>query len=231
VASRLHSISLGFTSVGDTGIQVLVCRLSRRCHCTRSMVLVCPVDMYVVTREGAPISFDDSRVALKTRSKILARMPLYTYVDSRDDAQSTGARLTILEFHVLVSPVVVRVCRFCVYCAGSPPPGTVICAVFNLWRLFSLLPWSSFTALLGAFVVCMCKWLCVCRCRWWSCAGTVHSQFHMLYEYTFQVFRGIVRLLVFCTFMFLFCVIFFSSLQCMILLRESSCGLLTTFWW
>ena len=42
VASRLHSISLGFTSVGNTGIQVLVRRLSRRCLCTRSMILVWP---------------------------------------------------------------------------------------------------------------------------------------------------------------------------------------------
>ena len=75
-----------------------------------------------------------------SRSKILARMPLYTYVDSRDDAQSTGARSTIFEFHVLVSPEVVRVCRYCVYCAGSPPPGTVICAVFNSCRLVRLLP-------------------------------------------------------------------------------------------
>ena len=140
VASRLHSISLCRTSVGDTGLQVHVRRLSRGCHCTRAMILVCPVDTYVVTREGATISFDDSRVAPKTRSKILARMPLYTYVDSRDDAQSTGARPLTLELHILVSPEVVRVCRYCVYCAGSPPPGIVNCAVFNSWRLLRLLP-------------------------------------------------------------------------------------------
>ena len=114
--------------------------------------------------------------------------PRDTFKDSREDATvhvrrlsrrcSTGARSTTLELHILVSPEVVKVCRYCVYCAGSPPPGIVSCAGLIIY-----------TVLLGAFVVCIFKWHCVCRCTWWSCAGTMHSQFHMLYEHIFQVFR------------------------------------------
>ena len=70
----------------------------------------------------------------------------------------------------------------------------------------------------------------MCRCTCWSCAGTVLGQLHMLYEHTFQVFRGIcttVSLLHIFVFIFvsLLCAIwfffffFFLSLQCMILLR------------
>ena len=55
-------------------------------------------------------------------------LPLDTFDDSRwpepleymfDDSQVLQA---------LVSPVVVRVCRYYVYCTGSPPPGIVSCA-------------------------------------------------------------------------------------------------------
>ena len=81
------------------------------------MALECPADTFVVTREGATISFEDSR-----------EDALHTYVDSRVEAQPTGARLLTLELHILVSPEVVKVCRYCVYCAGSPPPGIVNCA-------------------------------------------------------------------------------------------------------
>ena len=53
-------------------------------------------------------------------------------------------------------------CRCFVYCAGSLPPGMVICA-----DLFFLWPWFACAAVLGVNVVCMCSWLCMCRCMCW----------------------------------------------------------------
>ena len=94
---------------------------SRGCHCTRSTTLEWP--------RGHVRSF--SRGCHCTRSMIL-KMLLDPRWCTFDDSRA---------LHIPVSPEVVRLCRYFVHCAGSPPPGMVICAVLSYsWRRVCLLP-------------------------------------------------------------------------------------------
>ena len=163
----LHSISLGFTSVGDTGIQVLVRRLSWRCLRTRTLTLGYPADTFVVSREGAPSRTKFLARVTSTRTSTLETMPSPLVLVRWLSSSKSSFHLRLLR------------------CAGT------VCIVQGVHHLILLIVqvWSLCTVLLGAFVVCICKRHCVCRCTWWSCAGTLHSRFHMLYEHFFQVFR------------------------------------------
>ena len=133
---------------------------------------------FVDSREGASELVQWLSGALQTRSSLLARVPLsrlMILVWPREQVRwfSRGCHCTRTStLETMLSPLVLvrwlssstslfhlRLLR----CAGTV---CIVQGVHHL-RLLIVQVWSLYTVLLGAFVVCICKWHCVCRCTWW----------------------------------------------------------------